>query len=419
MKISLKKYKEEYDKGKIKRLVDQIRSERGGRQFTYGEIDDTVVTKRYFPLGKHLWRVYRELGYESFLEELLPDISDSLIYDVFKIRLDEAIRAAQQVINGELKHPEKAIAWSIFPPVVPLRGDLAQGTMKLMYGESIDISFIVNLDTRNEIFFILNGHLEDGIPVDWWLVGPSDELLDRRHQKLGVKLRDLPKKITYNNNLGFRCIELLKDVRNERTPQWADSPYNVALVYMSSVMGFLIEPSVYEVGAMLWDGINSRRIYGMPDYWFTYYPIPSFISMLMYMSRGDFTKRLVGLGTHHKLVIQTFEEEIQSYMKDLEPELYDEFFIGAYREGAYWPSQSIECKPPKLNNKKTYNSEDELCNWQYPEGERITPETFNMTIEEFTKGIFLDISHETVPWSVDPKDKMISKGWGTKVEIIQ
>ncbi len=417
--MSLDKYTKDYERGRIKRLVDKIRAERGGRQFTYGEIDDGMVSKRYFPLGKHLWRVYRELGYEQFIEEFLPEVSDAMIYDVFKIRLDEAIRAAQEVISGKIGFPDKMAAWSIFPPVVPLRGDLAQGTMKLMYGESIDISFICNLDTKNEIFFILNGHLEDGIPVDWWLVGPEDELLDRRHQKLGIKLRDLPKKMNYNTNLGFRCTELLKDVRNERTPQWAQSPYNVAIVYISSIMSFLIEPSVWETGGMLWDGINAHRIYGMPDSWFTYVPLPSFISMLMYMSRADFIMRLVGLGTHHKVVIQTFEEEIQKYLKDLEPELYEEYFIGIYSEGAYWPKQSLGCKPPNLKKKKTYQSEEALANWYYPEGDRITPEALGLSVEEYTKGLYLDITHEMEPGSVDPKDCIISKGWGTKTKVLK
>ena len=407
-----------YDKGKIKRLVDQVRAERGGAPFTYGEIDDKVVTKRYFPMGKHLWSVYRDLGYEHFIDSLMGEISDSVIYDVFKIRLDDALIAAREVINGKNKNPEKSISWSIFPPVVPLRGDLAQGTMKLMYGDSIDISFIAILDTSNEIFFILNGHLEDGIPVDWWLVGPEDDLLNRRHQKLGVKFRDLPKNVKNNTVLGERCTEILKDIRNERTPQWQGSTYNVAVVYMSAITSFLIEPSTWEVGGMLWDGMNSKRVYGMPDYYFCYSPWPSFFMMLMNLERSNFTSKLVGLATQHKLVIQSFEDKIQNYLGTLEPEIFNEYFKKTYQDGAYWPVQSLGCKPPNLKNKKTYESEEALTKWEYPPGDRITPESLNMSIEEYTKGVFLDISHENEPWSVDPKDKIISKGWGTNLKFV-
>lgn len=406
----------EYEKGRLKRLVDQVKKERQGRLFTYGEINDEVVSKRYFPLGRHLWGIYRELGYEHFIKEFLPEVSDEAIYDVFRIRLDEAIQAARDVISGKNPYPEKSVGWSIFPPVAPLRGDLAQGTMKLMYGESLDVSFIVILDTTNQIFFILNGHCEDGIPVDWWLVGPEDELLDRRHLKYGVKIRDLPKKAKDNTKLGHLCTDVLKDIRNERSPQWASSPYNAAIVYMSSILSFIIEPSSWEVGGMLWDGINSKRVYGMPDYWFTYVPWPTFISMLMYLERSIFMHRIVGLGTQ-KLVVNVFEEKIQEYIKSMEPELYEDYFVGTYKEGVFWPTQSLGCKPPAFKKKKTFEDEEALVNWAYPPGERIKPEDLGMTVPEFTKGILFDIDHETEPWSVDPKEKIVATGWGTRMKF--
>ncbi len=40
-----------------------------------------------------------------------------------------------------------------------------------------------------------------------------------------------------------------------------------------------------------------------------------------------------------------------------------------------------------------------------------------MDIDEYTKGLFIDVSHETKPWSVDPKERIISKGWGTNLEF--
>ena len=319
----MQEMKDSYDRGKIKRILDQVKEERQGRLFTYGEIDDSIATKRYFPMGKHLWAIYRELGFEHFIDAMMGEISDSLVYDVFKIRLDEALMGAKEVMDGVNKQPEKSLNWAIFPPVIPLRGDLAQGTMKLMYGDSMDISFIMVLDTSNEIFFILNGHLEDGIPVDWWLVGPEDDLLDRRHRKVGIKMRDLPKKAKDNHKLGEWCTEILKDIRNERTPQWQGSAYNVACVYMSAVMSFLIEPSTWEVGGMLWDGMNAKRVYGMPDYSFTYVPWPSFFMMLLHLNRGSFMEKIIGLATQSKLVVQSFEEKIQQFIKYIEPKLYD------------------------------------------------------------------------------------------------
>ena len=95
-------------------------------------------------------------------------------------------------------------------------------------------------------------------------------------------------------------------------------------------------------------------------------------------------------------------------MKDIEPELYDEFFKKTYEDGAYWPKQSLNCKPPNLKSKKTFESEELLATWEYPPGDRITPEVLGMTVEEFTKGVLFDIDITTEPWSVDPKESILS-----------
>lgn len=407
----------EYEQGKLKRRVDQQKKERGGKPFTYGEINEDIVSKRFLPLPRHLWRLYRELGYEVLVEEFMSEVSENMIYDIFKLRLDDTITSARQINEGKNPHPDKTVSWSIYPPVVTLRGDLAQGTMKLIYGNSTDISFIVTDDTSNEFNLILNGHLEDGIPVDWWVVRHDDDLFDRRHLKLGTKFRDLPKKINNYMKLGQRSIEILKDVRNERTPQWATSPYNVATVYTSGIFSFVSEPSMWEVYGALWDGLNAKRIYGMSDYWFGYCPFPPMIGMLMLMSRQDFMVRLLGLSSQHNLVIQKVEEEIDQYLSSLEPELYEAHFRALSREGAYWPHQSLGCIPPDFKSNKTYLNEESLRNWKYPPGDRIKPEHLGMDLDEYRRGIYLDIDHHVEPWSVEPREKILAQGWGSNMDF--
>ena len=113
--------------------------------------------------------------------------SEFLGYEVFKYRLNEAIKTAREVLQGKIENPEKIIAFTLFPPGGFIRADLQQGSMKLLYGESVDVSYVGIRDDTMEASFILNGHLEDGIPVDWWMMGPEDEMLDRRHHKYGIK----------------------------------------------------------------------------------------------------------------------------------------------------------------------------------------------------------------------------------------
>ena len=145
------------------------------KKFTYGDIPDILVTKRYFPLARHLWRIYTELGYEDLVEEALPNLSVDMIYDVFKARLDQSMATAKDVLDGTITNPDKRLAWMLFPPVVPLRADLTQGTNKLLFGESLDVTFYVMNDVDQELVFLFNGHIEHGVPVDWWVVGPDDD----------------------------------------------------------------------------------------------------------------------------------------------------------------------------------------------------------------------------------------------------
>ena len=109
-------------------------------QHTYGEIPDNIRTKKYFPLGKNLWLAFKKLGM-YMVEEALPLISTDLVEEVMKVRLDDSIQCCKDVISGKITDPEDRMAWSIYPPIMPMRADLSQGTMKLLYGEAADITF--------------------------------------------------------------------------------------------------------------------------------------------------------------------------------------------------------------------------------------------------------------------------------------
>jgi len=380
-------------------------------QYTYGDIPATIRTREYFPLSKQLWAAYKKLGM-YLVEDALPLISTDLIEEIMKVRLDDSIQCCKDIMDGKITNPEDIMAWSIYPPVVPLRGDLSQGTMKLLYGVSADITFFVINDLNLDLFFCLNCHMEDGIPTDWWIVGPDDELLQRKHMKLGYKLIDIPKKAKNLTQAGQYATDILKDIRNERTPQWATTPYSVAMLYLSAIPGFLNEPSVFENIAMLYDGMNAKRVYGMPDYWFCYVPWPSFFSMLFYLSRDDFTKKMCGLSTGGKLVVNHIEDENLDFLKRILPEVYEVGYVDVWKKGLPWPKQTLQSTPPELKKRRRKVYENEEFNWTYPEGKWITPEDLEMDIDEMRLGILFDIDWETETGSVDPKSKIRSKGWG-------
>ena len=197
-------------------------------EYHYGDIPDTVRTKPYFPLGQRTWMMFKHMGLSAY-EDANAKLGD-ILYPTFKRRLDESIMVAKKTMNGKLKDPEKTFSYMLFPPVGAIRSDLQQGTMKLLYGDSCDTTFVVTDDITSEVKILLNAHLEDGIPIDWWMSGPEDDLMERRHLKLGFKIREAPQKIKSMTKLGMSLIDVLKDIRNERAPQWSLATYQTCVL---------------------------------------------------------------------------------------------------------------------------------------------------------------------------------------------
>jgi hypothetical protein len=382
----------------------------------YGEIPDSLPLKRYFPLNRTLWLMFRHYGWDHVARGFQIG-SDFLGYEVYKYRLNEAIQTAKDVIEGKIAQPEKVIAFTLFPPGGFIRSDLQQGSMKLLYGPSCDITYVGVRDDTVQTSFVLNGHLEDGIPVDWWMIGPEDEdILDRRHVKYGIKLRDIPKKFKGLDNAGWKIRDILLDIRNERAPQWADSTYQVGVGY-GSMMHLAYEMSNYEGFGRIFDMIAAKRVYGMPDVGFTYIPMPQLIQMISFMDRPFFILRSMGLNTEHRFFTAFLEEFVQEWFKREFPEDWNMVFVNNWTEkGIPWPSQTIGCELPNYKDNKLFAKSDDF-EWKYPPGKFITLEDIGMTFEEALNGIYYDIDHNTEPNSVDIKEKIISTGVGHKTEF--
>lgn len=384
-------------------------------KYHYGDVPDEIVTKPFIPLGYNVYNLFREVGHE-YLNKALNALSTSL-YDFAVVRLDEAIMTSQRLIKGELPYPDKTLIYAFFPPVITLQIDLQQGINKLLYGESASTSFCVVNDISREIVFILCSHMEDGIPVDWWVAGPDDELLERRHIKYGMKLRDIPKRSRSIHTTGERLISVLMDVRNERTPQFNSAAFVVCPVYGTAASNFLVENSNWEVLGGLCDGMNAKDRYKLPDFWFCYVPWPPFIRTLAMLGRADFAKRLSGLSTDFNLYSQPVEKEMVPLLKDQVPEVWDVNFQRKWNErGLPTPRMTIECQLPDFTSKKTYESE--AFDWKYPDDQYgIFLEDLGMDLEEALNGIYLNITHEVDKDVKVDQSYIISCGYGRKMKI--
>ena len=372
---------------------------------TYGEMPDDLYLKPFLPLLSFLWRVYKKLGWVGV--DNYEAMGDEAIFDFFETRLNESIHTVKDVLDGKITHPDRVLSYIIMIPSLAIRSDLVIGMQRLFGGDSTDITFAVVHDYNAELLLLLNCHVEDGIPVDWYMVRQQDELLDRRHLKYGYKLREIPRRLKSLSKGANMLMSVLKDVRNERTPQWAHSAYHVGTVVSSWAINLMCIPSNYESIAETYDGKASKDLYGLPDYTFDLQPFPSALNMFFLKGRGEFCKLIASLTTNMGLYIQPFEPRNLGLIRSKTPELFAIYKDQLETEGVPFPSQTINCEYPNLKNQDP----NTRFNKKYPKGNFITPADLDLNLEEFLAGLYLDIDHETLPQKIDAS-KILSTGIG-------
>ncbi len=381
-------------------------------QHSLGEISDDIRTKRFIPLGLNIWNFYKKHGWDALDKNF--QIFTDIIYELGNVRLNESIFTIKAVQEGEIKHPEKTLCYAASPPVMTVRTDLQTGMVIMLYGQSVDIPFIIIDDTTQDVLFILNVHVEDGIPVDWWLVPRDDELLNRRHQRYGYKLREMVKRCRSFNDSGSKFIDVLRDIRNERTPQWQNSSFSLGLIWVSGVLNLLLESSNYEVAGTLFDGLAAKLFYDLGDFMFAFHPFPAMMNTFMYLGRAGFIQRIAGLSTGMNLYLQPVEAEAWSIVGEYLPATL-EFLKEKYQtEGIVTPFQSLGCEMPKFKSKKIWKDESNLTR-TFPPGNRIHAEDLGLTVEECIKGVYLDFTHDETG-KVTP-DRIISVGCGRNTKF--
>ncbi|NHI93826.1 MAG: hypothetical protein EAX96_15165 [Candidatus Lokiarchaeota archaeon] len=384
----------------------------------FSEIPDDIKSKPALPLYNHLWPIFKKLGWEVY-DDAAGRLGP-LVYDLMKLRLDESINVCKAVMEGSLPEPEKTMVFMLHPPIVSTKTDLMQGTMKLLYGESMDCSFQIVNENTNEIFFVFNAHLEDGIPVDWWIVGIDDDIMERRHIKLGTKLRQIPKKAKDFTNSGIKTIEVLEDIRNERTPQWGTSAYIGAISWLCAAVNIIFETSCYESHGLFHDAVNAKRLFGQSDFLAGFTPWPPLLRTMFMMSRSNYILRAAGLFSNLQLFIVTLHEQSREWLK----ENFPEFFTIGFKEqqfdrGIPLPSQTIEVKIPDIK-KSVKNDDFKDWDFKWPEGNFIQLEDMGLnTPEEALDGVLLDITHHNPPNTKVTPNNVVSRGMGKNTKFLK
>jgi hypothetical protein len=387
-----------------------------GQLYSFGEIPDDSRTKNYLPLSRNVYKIFRKFGLD-YMEDFQGKFRQ-VQYDITAARWENMIYTGKKILSGEMSEhdAERSILYTV-PHIISVRSDLQIGTNKLMYGDSTDVSFAIIDDFSEEILFVFNGHMESGVPSDWFLAGLDDDLLDRRHMKYGWKIKEIPAKTKNLSKTANVLLDVLLDIRNERRPQWKNSRYTVSMAWASAMYNMFSELSNYEMIGNIYDGLNAKYVYKLPDYYFLYYPIPPLFSSIVYMPRPKFQTVLAGLTSSHNLVTSTVEQESLNWIKNDLPELYELIFLDQWKKGIPTPQISLNTQIPK-HHKKLLDKNDNIVRDE-PEGTRCTLENLNIKEDEAFNGFILDINHETPLDSEITPEHKIARGMGHETEFFK
>ncbi|NHI93392.1 MAG: hypothetical protein EAX96_12975 [Candidatus Lokiarchaeota archaeon] len=385
--------------------------------YRYADIPDDIRTKPYLPLSENLYRAYRALGWEQYYEYGIQKLNEeSFVYDMLKIRMEESIMSAQDLIKGGMQNPERYISYLTFPPALITRVDLQQGAMKLILGDSVDTTFVVVNDATSESMLFLNAHLEDGIPVDWWLSDMHDEIIERRHRKLGVKLKEIPNKTKNLSDAGLRSLDILYDIRNERAPQFSSSTYHTAIAYLSFALDVLVQMTNYERQYDFWNAVNAKNL-GLDDFIAGFLPWPNMLKMFFMMKRRDFILRMLGLIVQHKQFLTGIEPEPLEFVKTELPEIFKTVIQEQWERGLPLPEQTLSSELPNVKDPTTYEKEDFYR--RYKGDNRITLDGLGIDLDKALEGLLLDVDHLTDLNTKITEDNILSFGLGRETKYIK
>ncbi len=115
----------------------------------YDDIPDDIYSKPYLPFCDFVWRLLRKDGWSGFWDRYDEFVEVTL--DELVMRMEEAIELAKKIQDGTITNPEKIVSFWILPPVLVVRADLQQGAIRLIYGNSADITFMCAHDFDKEI----------------------------------------------------------------------------------------------------------------------------------------------------------------------------------------------------------------------------------------------------------------------------
>jgi hypothetical protein len=359
----------------------------------YHTVKDDWYAKKFLGMVTNILDIMVALGWDECMR--VYDKVVNLTLDELIFRMEEAIDVIQGIKNGNIS-PEEARRMTTFwimPPVLISRADLLQGSNRLVYGNSCDITFMGLSDFNKEVLFAINFHFEDGLPTNYWYVRPKDPLLDKRHMKLGIMFKDIPKNFPTLAEAGDNIIPILKDIRNEKDPTHAGSSYNICFFMETSGINNGVSMTNYDEYSFMWEGINcgnqshwNKSANGSKS-WFNdaiqlYEPWPPIFLQLTRLPRDMWIKRISGLLTDSRVYIQYLLADWDAVVpvKAWQKRMWD--------EGIALPDAVFQRRMPDCSSK---NEKDWTFRYTYPKDTpRMTLDNLGLSLDDVRKGVLLD-----------------------------
>ncbi|MDY6930858.1 MAG: hypothetical protein SVJ22_02935 [Halobacteriota archaeon] len=248
---------------------------------------------------------------------------------------DTALDMVDEILTEDME-----TEYGIFPPCIPVPQRVIAPAMSVIYGPSSTVCYYHLDQYTNEFLNTYFTHVEDGLMT----TGHGDVahydfekiFAERRHLRTGEKLKFITVQRPAAEGLGM-VSDILKDLRNEVSPEYAIDPLYIQSVTAALSTGYAQYPSraLLEIIHFLYYWSGGSILRGFP-FWSltTLYPVPGVMDLLLQLPLDMLGPRFIGLfaGVNAWLpghIITHSETRMEVFGEMMIPPTYNES-VGAY-----------------------------------------------------------------------------------------
>ncbi len=270
------------------------------------------------------------------------------------------------MMASEVRVEDMGTGFGMYPPLFVMPIGVSPAALSMIYGESADMCWVCMDEFTLENLWAIDWHFERGTQTDtllWYIDEDWKLLTDRRHMRTGEKFRYLCVQRGFEEGVAM-VTDILKDIRNEVLPDFADSP----LHYHGYVNNITLDAqyssrSEFELIHLMNFYISTQI--GFPDQSYTCFsPFPELHAMTLQMPVDIIPQRLLGMITGKDLwmsnyTISHLETSLECFGEEMIPPTSTEslgssikhgmdriVYPSSFRQSKYVYGQEAMCREP-------------------------------------------------------------------------